>query len=103
MSNLNVLVQSDYFIQLVALGSVILMGLLTYVFGFKGAKSSDDEILHVETRETKKQKAEKAKKAEQKDKKKPKAVAVVAPTPVINEAPVETEQPSLKKVTMPLF
>ena len=93
------LVQSDYFIQLVALGSVILMGLLTYVFGFKSGKSTDDEILHVEARETKKQKAEKAKKAEQKDKKKPKSVAVIAPVPVINEKPVETEQQSPKKVT----
>lgn len=87
------LLQSDYFIQLVALSSVILMGILTYVLGYK-AKSSDvdDEILQVDAKETKKQKVERAKKAESKDKKKNKST-VAQP----KEAPVVAQPPSPKQ------
>ncbi len=92
MSSINVLLQSDYFVQLIVLGSVILMGLLTYVFGYKSTASNiDEEILKVETKETKKQKIEKAKKAEVKEKKKPKA----SNTTTTAATPSEAKQVSL--------
>jgi len=106
MTSLNALLQSDYFIQLVALGSVILMGLLTYFFGYKSSSSNiDEEILKIEVKETKKQKVEKAKKAEVKDKKKPKATATpatLAPeTKQELEKSADVKKPESVKVSSP--
>lgn len=85
---------SDFLIQLVALGSVILIGVLTYVFGYKSKPNDDDEILHVETKETKKQKIERAKKAESKDKKKPKEPK---PAAVVQHTPAHVSLPIVSK------
>lgn len=109
------LVQSDYFVQLVALGTVIFMGILTYIFGYKSKSIDDDDIFSkVESKETKKQKVERAKKAEEKPKKKGKAEPKVrekvvekieTPTPP-QETPKQTlknapKKAETKKVTSP--
>ena len=90
MSVVQTLMESDYFMQLAVLSSVILLGALTYFFGYKSRSTDVDEAESAALENTKQKKSSKIKeKKKSKEVKEKPAAAPVVPVPAV-VTPLET-------------
>lgn len=97
MSVVQTLMESDYFMQLAVLSSVILLGALTYLFGYKSRPIDVDETESAAPEITKQKKSSKIKEKKKVKEVKEKPAAPVVPVPAVETLPETVKQPIVEK------
>ena len=92
MSVVQTLMESDYFMQLAVLSSVILLGALTYLFGYKSRPIDVDETESAAPEITKQKKSSKIKEKKKVKEVKEKPAAPVVPVPAVETLPETVKQ-----------